>query len=112
MLVRRKKVTIALEWLKLNHQGYYDLEIDYNILKTYPENGVPIVVDYRKSTTSKVPEAMSVHDNGDEDGTEKGECSFVVHNLTGDQLCGKGEHPDMLRSLGMLHLRAEVLKSG
>jgi hypothetical protein len=107
LLVRRKKVTTALEWLKLNHQGYYDLEIDYEVLKTYPENGIPVVVDYRRSATSKIPEAMSVHDNGDEDGTEKGECSFVVHNLSGEQLHAKGERPDTMRSLGMLHLRSE-----
>ena len=33
LLVRHKKVAAALEWLKLNHQDYFDLEIYMKILK-------------------------------------------------------------------------------
>jgi hypothetical protein len=60
MLVRCKKVTAALEWLKLNHADYHDLEISYDILNTYPEHGIPVVVDYKHSTTNKVAEAICV----------------------------------------------------
>ena len=72
LLVRRKKVTAALEWLKLNHRDYYDLEIAYDILKTYPENNIPVVVDYRRAKTNRLPEATSVHDDHEEHGTETG----------------------------------------
>ncbi|KAJ6540675.1 hypothetical protein B0H19DRAFT_959556, partial [Mycena capillaripes] len=35
MLVRRSNVLAALEWLKLNHEGYKDLEISWDNLNTY-----------------------------------------------------------------------------
>ena len=86
LLFRHKKVTAALEWLKLHHKDYYDLEIAYDILETYPENNIPVVVDYRRAETNRVPEATSVHDDNEEHSTEKGDCSFVVHHLTGEDL--------------------------
>ena len=38
MLVRKNKVVKALEWLKLNHIDYADLNISYDNLAAYPEN--------------------------------------------------------------------------
>lgn len=38
MLVRRNKVKMALEWLKLNHQSYADLNIPYGNLEEYPDS--------------------------------------------------------------------------
>ena len=38
LLVRRARVADALEWLKLNHVDYADLEIAYDELEKYPEN--------------------------------------------------------------------------
>jgi hypothetical protein len=61
-LVRRQKVSEALEWLKLNHCDYYDLEISQRNLSEYPENGPPVVVDYYKSDTNKDPESAAVND--------------------------------------------------
>jgi len=107
MLVRRKAVTEALEWLKLNHRDYYDLEIDYDILSTYPENGIPVVIDYRRTDSINDPEATSVHLNDIDEGVDTGECSFVVHGLTGEQLYAKGEHPDAMRTIGMVHLKKD-----
>ena len=40
LLVRQKQVAHALEWLKLNHAEYADLEIAYNELENYPENSL------------------------------------------------------------------------
>ena len=45
--VRRNKVKKALEWLKLNHEDYSDLEISYENLEEYPEAGPPVVAVYR-----------------------------------------------------------------
>jgi hypothetical protein len=47
LLVRRRKICNALEWLKLNHVDYYDLDISYENLEKYPENGSPVVIAYR-----------------------------------------------------------------
>jgi hypothetical protein len=46
LLVRRKRVSAALEWLKLNHIDYYDLDISYKNLEQYPDHGIPVVVAY------------------------------------------------------------------
>jgi len=85
LLVRHKQVRAALEWLKLNHCDYYDLEISQRNLDQYPEDGPPVVVDYHHSFTNKNPESTAVNDNEDEEGTEMGRCPFVVHGLTGEE---------------------------
>jgi hypothetical protein len=86
MLVRRNKVAKALEWLKLNHKDYYDLDISYDNLSQYPEEGPPVVVTYKQAFENKLPEATSIDDLEQEDGVEDGDCPFVVHGLTGEQL--------------------------
>ena len=53
---------MALEWLKLNYKDYYDLEMSYEILMQYPEEGSPVVVTYKSAFENKLPEATSVHD--------------------------------------------------
>ena len=85
-LVRRNHVAKALEWLKLNHCDYADIEISSNNLDQYDENSSPVSIEYRESNTNKVAEGSSVFDKEVEDGTEEGECSFSVHGLTGEAL--------------------------
>ncbi|KAJ7122696.1 hypothetical protein C8R43DRAFT_1090749 [Mycena crocata] len=87
MLVRRHKVAEALEWLKLNHQDYADLEISQENLMSYAYHDIPVAVDYRHTEgepNDSIPgEARSVFDKNKEHGTTDGECSFAVHGLTG-----------------------------
>ena len=88
MLVRREKVTRALEWLKLNHRDYHDLKISRENLASYPLAGIPVGVNFRpanEGASNKIPSATSVHDDGLEDGTEEGLCPFTVHGLTGEE---------------------------
>lgn len=85
LLVRRNKVAKALEWLKLNHRDYADLEISHKNLESYPEDSPPVVINYRHSATNKIPEATSVHDMELEHGTEEGMCPFTVHTLTSEE---------------------------
>jgi hypothetical protein len=87
-LVRREKVSRALDWLKLNHSDYKDLEISRENLESYPLSGVPVVVDYKKTEQNelnKLPSAMSSHDLEEEEGTEEGICPFTVHGITGEE---------------------------
>ena len=70
LLVRRNKVATALNWLKVNHLDYFDLEISKRNLEQYPEHGIPVVVDYRCSVTNKIPKASAVNDMRVEDRTE------------------------------------------
>jgi hypothetical protein len=87
MLVRRQKVADALEWLKLNHEDYSDLEISQKNLLSYAHRDIPVAVDYRRTEgepTDSIPaDARSVFDKNLEHGTMDGECTFAVHGLTG-----------------------------
>jgi hypothetical protein len=85
LLVRWNKVAKALEWLKLNHRHYADLEISYKNPESYPEDSPPVVINYQHSATNKIPEATSVHDMELEHGTEEGVCPFTVHTLTSEE---------------------------
>ena len=84
-MVRRNHVVKALEWLKLNHCDYADIEISSKNLDGYNENSCPVSIKYRESSTNKV-EGTSAFDREIDDGTEEGECSFSVHGLTGHAL--------------------------
>jgi len=88
MLVRRNHVAKALEWLKLNHVDYADLNISNQNLDMYPVSGMPVVIDYRKTNKdegNKIPTAMSKFDTEVEEGTTEGPCPFTVHGLTGEE---------------------------
>jgi hypothetical protein len=61
LLVRRNKVRLALDWLKLNHCDYCDIDISLENLHQYPENNIPVVIDYCQSTSNKDPEATAVN---------------------------------------------------
>jgi len=102
LLVRKNRVRDALEWLKLNHCDYYDLEISQRNLDEYPEDGPPVVVDYHQSFTNKDPESTAVHDNECEEGTETGQCPFVVHGLTGEEYSNKSLKT--LKAIALKHL--------
>jgi hypothetical protein len=86
MLVRRQKVAEALEWLKLNHEDYADLEISQENLMSYAHRDIPVAVDYKRTeavANDSIPaEARSVFDKNEEHGTTDGECTFAVHGLT------------------------------
>ena len=104
LLVRRNAVIKALEWLKLNHSDYADLEISYINAMQYEEGVPPVSVEYRPSVTNKVPEGTSVHDDLDEDGTIEGQCSFTVHGLTGENY--NSMTPSALKAMALRHLNS------
>ncbi|KAJ7131997.1 hypothetical protein C8R46DRAFT_924021, partial [Mycena filopes] len=82
MLVRREKVYTALNWLKLNHEGYTDLEISEDNLMSYKLRDIPVVVDFKRSKgdpNDSIPAiARSVNDSNEEHGTVDGPCSFAT----------------------------------
>ncbi|KAJ7883833.1 hypothetical protein B0H14DRAFT_3082409 [Mycena olivaceomarginata] len=76
----RRTPILALDWLKLNHSDYSDLEISLDNLANLPEDGIPCSVEWKQTEegeTSKVPEQLSVHDDGEEEGTTSGPCTFA-----------------------------------
>jgi Helitron helicase-like domain at N-terminus len=89
LLVRWEVVAHALEWLKLNHCDYADLDIVYDELEKYPEDIPPVTIEYQYSLTNKVKEGTSIFDQSIDDGVENGECPFIVHGITGESLTTK-----------------------
>jgi hypothetical protein len=67
-----------------------------------PKDMLPVSIEYRESVTNKVPEGMSVFDQEDEEGTEKGDCAFTVHGLTGETL--NSMSPNTIKILALRHL--------
>ena len=103
-LVRRNAVIKALEWLKLNHIDYTDIEISHENMKTYEENSPPVSVEYQECASNKVPEGTSVFDQEEEDGTEEGNCALTVHGLTGEAC--NSMTPNALKAIALRHLNS------
>ena len=101
LLVRKNHVGKALEWLKLNHVDYKDLEVSYDNLERYPEDAPPVSVEYHHEDSNKVPEGTSLLDNEVDDGVATGECPFIVHGLTGVQL--ETKTVDAQKALALQH---------
>ena len=102
MLARRQYISTALEWLKINHYDYADVQISQENLKLYPEESPPVTIDYRSSIINKHKEATSVFDMEEEEGVQDGDCSFVVHGITGENYSTLGK--DAVRALALQHL--------
>jgi hypothetical protein len=58
--VRHNHIARALEWLKLNHSDYADIDISEKNLLDYPEDMPPISVKYKLLTNNKTPEGTSI----------------------------------------------------
>ena len=103
-LVRRNAVINALEWLKLNHADYADIEISNKNMAQYEETMPPVSIEYRPAVTNKVPEGTSVFDCEEEDGTVEGDCAFTVHGLTGEIL--QTMVPNAVKALALQYLNS------
>ncbi|KAI0703149.1 hypothetical protein C8Q76DRAFT_771529 [Earliella scabrosa] len=116
MLVRRNKVAKALEWLKLNHADYADLDISYSNLSEYPEDEPPVIVNYTQSHESnKDPEATAVYETEEDEGAETGDCPFIVHGLTGanlERLMNTRRHEVTARAVDYFKSGGKVLGIG
>ena len=60
MLARWRYILAALEWLKINHSDYANVQISQENLKLYPEESPPVTIDYRSSIVNKHKESTSV----------------------------------------------------
>lgn len=77
-----------MEWLKLNHKDYGDLVINYERLRNYPLEHIPVKVWYGGKDPDELnlpAAAKSVFDNDGDVGTESGPCPFTVHGLTAER---------------------------
>ncbi|EPS96744.1 hypothetical protein FOMPIDRAFT_129745 [Fomitopsis schrenkii] len=86
LLVRHRAVAEALRWLIANHQDYKDIQLSLDNLATYSENEPPVCVMHKTSNGLRDGEGMAVYDDDTEEGTSSGQCQFVVHSLSADEL--------------------------
>ena len=94
---------LALEWLKLNHADYIDLEIAYEKLEEYPEDTPPALVDYRRLGKEKNSENQAVYHNEDDEGTEEGDCPFSIHTLDASEV-NPQQSSKQMKALALKHL--------
>ncbi|KNZ71705.1 hypothetical protein J132_07483, partial [Termitomyces sp. J132] len=104
LLVCRNTVQSALEWLKLNHIAYTDIEILQECLDQYIDGEPPVNIIYHESAESAKTVNPAVHDVEGEQGVELGDCPFVVHRLTGQVLSAKTK--DELKGIALKHLES------
>ncbi|TFK59150.1 hypothetical protein BDN72DRAFT_733635, partial [Pluteus cervinus] len=102
LLVRRNNVIRALKWLKLNHKDYADIEISLSNMNQYSETAPPVSVEYKHAETNKIPETQDLTNMDKEDGVTAGDCPFMVHGLTGEEMV---KHtPEALKSIALKHM--------
>lgn len=105
-LIRRDKVALALDWLKLNHRDYADVVVSQDNLDSYVDNDIPVHVKHHKTQSAdlnKVPLATSIHDRHEDEGTDEGPCTFVVHGITGTQYSSR--RYDEQKAVALAHLQ-------
>ncbi|TFK58954.1 hypothetical protein BDN72DRAFT_781405, partial [Pluteus cervinus] len=104
LLVRRNYVMNALNWLKLNHCDYADIEISNANMEQYPEDLPPVTIQYKPMFSNKIPETMDLVDCEDEDGVDTGDCPFVVHGLSANAITT--ETAESLKATALKHMNS------
>ena len=103
IFVRRNKVADALEWLKLNHKGYADLDISYENLDSYDKDGPPVTVIYQKQTEQSDSLTENEYEEDLTNGVKNGPCPFTVSGLAGEEIVNM--LPNTITINAMRHLR-------
>ncbi|THH26548.1 hypothetical protein EUX98_g7646 [Antrodiella citrinella] len=87
LLVRRRVVLAALEWLKEHNYLYAGLTISYDNLQSYDEGAPPVEIFRRVGGGPAVVVEPAVNEvEGDRSGPATGTCSFAVSGLSGEDL--------------------------
>jgi hypothetical protein len=97
-------VIAALEWLRLNHADYENIQISQENVMQYEKKMPPVSVKYQERVTNKVAEGTSVFDQEQEEGTVEDDCAFMVHGLTGENL--NSMTPTALKAVALRHLNS------
>ncbi|KDQ53988.1 hypothetical protein JAAARDRAFT_109616, partial [Jaapia argillacea MUCL 33604] len=103
LLVIRNKVINALEWLKLNHTDYADLQISHENMRQYSDDQLPVPIQYKTLENNVDSESTSTHDLEEEEGFDQGDCSFAVHSVSGEEYAGMSVNA--LKATGLQHLQ-------
>ena len=85
----------------MNHPDYEDVNIDYDNLSQYLEHEPLVGIIYKESDMNRIVEAKSIFNMHSEEGTDLGDCPFIVHTLTSKQHDAK--LPNKLKAISMRH---------
>jgi ATP-dependent DNA helicase PIF1 len=98
--VRRKKITQALHWLKINNIFYRNIDIDENILQSLPENG-SIANQLPQLTGDETEKESSIERNIDlnEVDNEESEDYFISQTFVPSLLPGRSEDDAINKTL-------------
>ena len=98
-----------MNWLKLNHCDYADLEISEKNLKEYSETEPPVIPDWHKSDIFVDKESTAVTSHREEEvGVEEGKCPFVIHGITGEQLSElEKTNPQKVRGIAVKRFKSD-----
>ncbi|KAE9393332.1 hypothetical protein BT96DRAFT_959086 [Gymnopus androsaceus JB14] len=103
-IFRHKKIKYALDWLKLNHVDYYDIEISIENLNQYKDEGVSFEYEYQETESNKDSLTSAVNENSEEEEwTLTGPCPYCVHGLTAESF--ECLNPSQVRAVALKHLR-------
>lgn len=72
--------------------------------RDYPEDIPCVAVQYQETLCNKLPESISVHDQEEEEGTEEGQCPFVVHSVTSADL--ETKTTEQLKGIALRHFNS------
>jgi len=103
LLVHRNKVADALEWLKLNHKGYADLEISQDNLDSYNTDEPPVTVIFQEEINEIDKISKSVHGKDSSIGVKNGPCPFTVSGLAAEEIVNM--LPKTIKMNAMRHMK-------
>ncbi|KZT22537.1 hypothetical protein NEOLEDRAFT_1157681 [Neolentinus lepideus HHB14362 ss-1] len=81
---------------------YFDINISYDNLKSYKDNMPPVVISYHPQVKGNDTLGKSLHDDGEDEGTNSGPCPLVAiaikHLTSGGKIMavGHAEHPESI----------------
>ena len=85
-LVRLQVVRTWLNWLRLNHASYTDVQLSEENLATYAEGEAPVAIVSRIRPENHPDESLAVFETENVHATDSGDCLFTVHGLDGAEL--------------------------
>ncbi len=85
-LMRLGHIARSIEWLSYNSESYQGVEVSAENLAEYEDGAPPVGIVYRCSTTLADATNTASYESAPDRGVQNGECAFIVHALTEEDL--------------------------
>ncbi len=111
-LMRHRVVVQCVDWLRYNSVSYSDVEISMENLQQYPKDAPPVAVVFRKSAELSATANPAVNAGEPNLGVGSGECAFIVHSLTGEDMADMTYDAKVARAIRYFDGGGEALAYG